>query len=108
QAPTVNARSTKGRAAAGPHIPPISMHALQESVLFPFLEVFRFIGQRVLKQRDWSRLVPNRVNVAVVKPQKNPLRPFEILRVRRINLAAPIVAEPKRFYLPLEIGYIFL
>ena len=44
----------------------------------------------------------------VVKLEENPLRPFEIVRVGRVHLAAPIVAESKRLNLALERGDVLL
>ena len=58
------------------------------------------IGQRL------NRFRPVRLGIKprVVQLQENPLCPAEVLRVGRVDLPAPIVAETKRLNLPLEVA----
>src|ERR1051325_5360145 len=58
--------------------------------------------RRILQRLNRLRLVRLRIKPRVVELQKNPLRPLEILRIGRVHLARPVVAESEAFDLPLE------
>ena len=53
-----------------------------------------------------DRLRPVRLGIEprVVQLQENPLRPAEVLRVGRVDLPTPVVAETKRLNLPFEVA----
>jgi hypothetical protein len=63
--------------------------AVTVSALLFFARGFRRIWERL----DRLRFVCRRVEPRIVKLQENPLRPLEIFRVGRVDLARPIVAE---------------
>src|SRR5439155_1105716 len=64
--------------------------------------------RRVLQGFNRLGLVCLRIEPGIVKLEKNPLRPFEIVRVGGVDLTCPIVAEPERLDLTLESGDILL
>src|SRR5699024_4097616 len=43
----------------------------------------------------------------IIQLDKNPLCPFIVVGIRRVNLSVPVVAETERFNLTTEIIYIF-
>ena len=53
--------------------------------------------------RDRLCLVCERVHPGIVKLEKDPLRPFEILGIGRADFAGPVVAEAERLKLSAEV-----
>ena len=72
--------------------------------IFVFLQQLRRIFQRFNR----FSLVRLRIEPRVVEPEKNPLRPLEIIRVGGGEFARPVVAEAERLNLPLEGGDVCL
>src|SRR5205823_12695988 len=61
-----------------------------------------FQFRRIPEGRYGFSAICFRIEPGVVEPEENPLGPFEILRIRRVDLARPIVAEPERLDLAFE------
>mmetsp|Transcript_9953 Transcript_9953/g.15155 ORF Transcript_9953/g.15155 Transcript_9953/m.15155 type:complete len:212 (+) Transcript_9953:2004-2639(+) len=68
-----------------------------------------FIGQYSSKSRaPVHRNLTLTCQPHLVQLKENPLRPLDILHIRRGNLLFPIIRKPKHLKLPLEIGNILL
>src|SRR3954466_13428471 len=52
--------------------------------------------------RNWSPFFLLRIVPGVVNQQENPLRPADVIRVRRVHFAVPVVTESQRLDLSSE------
>ena len=67
-----------------------------------------FIDQFLHQMADRHRPILIRIEIAVEQLEENPLRPLVISRVRRIDFAIPIIAQPEHLNLAAEVFDILL